>query len=134
MLVQDQLESILKTEAVIPVWDAGNLQVTREIPRFHQLRDHLRAHRKGGLSPDPAANLIGEVFFSDSAHSPMIQMADLASYLLLSRDKVECGWQPSDWINRLLKIVPEIPSEILTETRGRLTISGTTRGIVPFTE
>lgn len=129
------LQPVLAEGLVVPVVDGlpgGILDAERERTRSSPIEpsifrafiasvhhhQHLRTVRPGMLSIAHYEHLV-EPTFSDSAHSPLLQLADVMSYLLMVQDVAE-RFVPTGFKARLAPIAAKLDSSLVSKWRGKM--------------
>lgn len=89
------------------------------VRNIHHVRS--RPHVAKAISLENAHNL-AEPVFADSAHSVLLQQADLVSYLLLQRDReaLERTATPSKFRGVLLRIAATLRDDLVHSWRGEM--------------
>lgn len=96
----------------------------RSVRWIHNARCHPRMAES--ISIENAHNL-AEPVFADSAHSTLLQLADLVSYLLLQREREELAPAPapaSEFRREVLRVSGQLPHRLVRAWRGKLTAVG----------
>lgn len=142
--IQSALQDKLADTVVLPVMDGvpGCAQNARHPPRIDPqlIRAFARNVRyihhcrrcsvvARSLSIRNVANL-AEPVFADSAHSTLLQLADITSYLLLQVDRaeLEAGAGFSEYRSAVLECARGLRSDLLDQWRGRLETVATALG------
>lgn len=124
------LDDRLASEMIIPVMDGFNQDVVNEFSRLVKNADWMRASGwQDAMSLKHTENVLGEVFYADSRHSVMLQLADLISYLRSVADRSEANYELSPFKTQLLEISRGLAASMrYEETRTLKLVSGTLRG------
>ncbi len=137
MNLVDLLSPVLEHAHVAVVFDDGNNEIKRTIPRFVQMQQFVRAvYPRPGRSlgrADPYVKLLGEAAFADSKDSIMVQVADVLSYLLLALDAVQLDPPQGEFKRSLAEVACTLPSAVLTQNRSAFQFDGKHQVLTPWT-
>lgn len=103
--MMELLHPLYQSDFLIPVMDRADDAKSAAMSRIVTGIDRMRSiGMEGQFSLQNTANIIGEVFFSDSKHSFGIQIADVIGYLRHLSDQEKAGMAMSPFQADLLNI------------------------------
>lgn len=136
--LQTWLQNVMVDTLVIPVMDGvpdtGKMDLPRKAPKvdpvlIRAFAGNVRGTHHFRQYPVSAENLpienahnLGEPIFGDSAHSVLLQLVDLVSYLLLQRERAEVEDDSllTSYRQKVLKIAEALPADQLNLWKGKM--------------
>jgi hypothetical protein len=123
------MHTVLGEESLIPVMDGLDKKNLHYFSAAVKWLDEMRTvGMERHLSLKFTQNLLGEVFYADSAHSVLIQLADILAYLRNKSDLTTLGHSVTPFNERLWKISADLKSCIIWEEIISFVVDGNSQG------
>jgi hypothetical protein len=123
------MQPVLANERLIPIMDGLDRKTVGHFSPSLKSLDEMRAvGLEPSLSLKFSQNLLGEVFYADSAHSALIQVADTIAYLRNASNLAAFGIAISPFKSALQSISAKLKQAIVWEEHVSLVLDGRPQG------